>query len=325
MSKICFISGQNIDKASSRLRIIKPAQFLAAAGVDVSFNPGTSHDDINVISKIRGNDFARLTKGKVIWDVCEPFFDPTGMDRDRAIEISRQVDAITTINIHLKNYIEEHLRELNIDIPVFVVEDPYWYPARKPTFLSNSTQLNLVWYGNSGNMRYGRWYEEVFEPLDRRRNEVYDALGHEVDINLTFMTDFSMKHGSLPIGYNKVKNINITGTNWTRDAQEQLVARSDISIFTMRTDEFVRYKSNNKLLDSIMCGTPVISSPQLSYKSFGDNGYAFIGKNFPDMIIDACRHPIRTLDMVKKGQAYIESNYCGAVIARQWKRVIESL
>ena len=101
--------------------------------------------------------------------------------------------------------------------------------------------------------------------------------------------------------------------------QGQLLADTDIVLMPVDTDHYrTETKSANRLIDGVMSGKFVITSPLDSYREFDPYTWQ---TDFITGIQWARENPSAVLERIKLGQDYTRKNYSPEVIAQRWLEV----
>jgi hypothetical protein len=115
-----------------------------------------------------------------------------------------------------------------------------------------------------------------------------------------------------------VNNINfarIDMQTWTWELQGQLLQDCDIVLMPVLTDNpRTDTKSANRVIDSLISGRFVITTPLASYEEFAP--YTWQG-DYIEGIKWARDNPDQVIEMITAGQQYTEQNYSARVLSKQ--------
>ena len=115
-----------------------------------------------------------------------------------------------------------------------------------------------------------------------------------------------------------VNNINfarIDMQTWTWELQGQLLQDCDIVLMPVLTDNLrTDTKSANRVIDSLISGRFVITTPLASYEEFAP--YTWQG-DYIEGIKWARDNPDQVIEMITAGQQYTEQNYSARVLSKQ--------
>jgi glycosyltransferase involved in cell wall biosynthesis len=106
---------------------------------------------------------------------------------------------------------------------------------------------------------------------------------------------------------------------WNWELQGELLARTDIVLMPVNTEHYrTETKSANRLIDGIMSGKFVITSPLDSYQEFDSYTWQ---QDYIDGIRWALNNPAQTIEKITQGQAYTHAHYSPEQIAQRWLKV----
>jgi len=291
--------------ASHRLRMHYTIENLKRNGYDVDYLK--DNDDENttyIIGTTTGNEISKLKQKNFIYDMCDNEFLYEGNRQQVSLHYCIHSKAITVCSEYLYKIVKNVLNQLNLQKPVYIIEDYLNFSSHKPHFEPKDV-LNILWYGDTFNFQYADWKNLVFDPLNNS----------DIKYNFKFMSNkMIVPHGStnFEVLMNDPYNMNF---------HKQKVLESDIILLCIdEKHPAVVTKSFNKLSDGLILGRPVFASPQPSYLEFSD--YAFIGNNFVDNLHYALKNPSEVIERVKRGQQYINDEYSDEKITSKWIETI---
>lgn len=122
-----------------------------------------------------------------------------------------------------------------------------------------------------------------------------------------------------------IKNVDFNKIHfheWSWELQGQLLAETDLVLIPVVTDNYrTDTKSANRLIDSLMSGKFVITTPLASYIEFEQYTWQ---QDMINGIQWAQNHPDRVVLKVSQGQEHVIKYYSPGVIAKQWLKVFEN-
>lgn len=287
--------------ASHRLRMHYTIKFLKERGYDADYlKDNDDENTIYIIGTTKGNEIEKVKNKNFIFDMCDNEFLYEGNRQKVALHYCFHSKAITVCSEYLYRIVKDVLNQLNLQKPVYIMEDYLNFNSHKPHFEPKET-LNILWYGDTFNFQYADWKNLVFDPLNNS----------DIKYNFKFMSNKM----AVPIGST---NFEVVMNNpYSMDFHKQEVLKSDVILLCINEKHpAVMTKGFNKLSDGLILGKPVFASPQPSYLEFSD--YAFIGNNFVDNIKYAIKNPKEVLEKISNGQKYIENNYSNEKITNKW-------
>ena len=115
-----------------------------------------------------------------------------------------------------------------------------------------------------------------------------------------------------------MSGINLDRVNmqeWTWELQGQLLEQCDIVLMPVQTNNpRTDTKSANRVIDSLISGRFVITTPLTSYEEFAP--YTWQG-DYIEGIKWARDNPDQVINMITAGQQYTEQNYSARVLSKQ--------
>lgn len=297
---VCFVGAGNASLASHRLRILKPAELLnVGCGGKIEAITRTvpvKEANVLVFSKHFNQRNTVLAASQApefgqhtVFDICDDHFDrENGPFYEKMCEI---VDAITCNTENMQERIYSVTGELATIIP-----DPYTFPEGKlEERYVNEPQL--LWFGHASNL----------SPL-------MNWLDHVGDRKVTCITN-------MPVNHPKVE-----WKPWRPGKVERLIKNYDIVLIPSGDEPWVKMKSPNRAVDSIIAGKWVIAD---SEEIYGDlRGYMSLIKNPGEIedAIDMWKNDLPTVEAsIKEGQEFIKKEFGNDKILDGWLSVFEQL
>jgi hypothetical protein len=309
--KFRFFSGSyKTKRASHRLRGELMAAALRELGHDASASGGLQDMDAETMAiflKLSQPEHIAQAKSQgaiTVYDLCDNKFS----EKPEYVPCCQAADIITVNS----DAMAESVR-LNTGRHSVVIPDSYERPELTPAFDPGKT-IRLLWFGGGSSLK--------FFPMI----EVWQRLEREIkDYEFTMITAKAdrVKHKQLErqnrgtysgINFNKLRF-----HEWNWDLQGELLANTDIILMPVDTNHYrTETKSANRLIDGVMSGKFVITSPLDSYREFDPYTWQ---TDFITGIQWARNNPSEVLERIQLGQDYTRKNYSPKVIAQRWLEV----
>jgi len=239
-----------------------------------------------------------------VYDLCDNKFS----EKPEYVPCCQAADIITVNSDAMAESVRVNTGRHSVVIP-----DPYERPELTPAFDPGKT-IRLLWFGGGSSLK--------FFPMI----EVWQRLEREIkDYEFTMITAKAdrVKHKQLErqnrgtysgINFNKLRF-----HEWNWDLQGELLANTDIVLMPVDTNHYrTETKSANRLIDGVMSGKFVITSPLDSYREFDPYTWQ---TDFITGIQWARNNPSEVLERIQLGQDYTRKNYSPKVIAQRWLEV----
>lgn len=306
--KIRFFSDAYKPKrASHRLRGEVTAQALAEQGYDAKILTDWSEVDSDTIviflkrSSVTSIQRARDLGAKTIYDLCDNKFE----EKDEYEPCCQLADLVSVNSENMGISTKQHTGRDYIVMP-----DPYERP-RLPARFSPQTPLNILWFGSQSSFKF----LPVVEVWQRLEQEIvdyrYTMISEKTDRLLSKMRLRQAKGAVSAINFDKLNM-----QTWTWERQGELLSECDMVLMPVQTDNpRTDTKSANRLIDSLISGRFVITTPLASYQEF--ESYTWQG-DYIEGIQWACANPDQVVEMITAGQQYVEKNYSAQVLSRRF-------
>jgi len=305
--KIRFFShAYKSQRASHRLRGDVTCAALAAQGHDAKKLTDWSEVDSDTIviflkrSSVASIQRARDQGAKTVYDLCDNKFN----EKQEYAPCCVAADLVTVNSVQMGMSVKAHTGRDSIVMP-----DPFERPKLAPAF-APGTELKLLWFGSPSSFKF----LPIVEIWQRLENEIknyrYTMVSSKTERLLSKMTLRQAKGA--------VSNINFDRLDmraWTWELQGQLLQDCDIVLMPVLTDNpRTDTKSANRVIDSLISGRFVITTPLASYEEFAP--YTWQG-DYIEGIKWACDNPDQVIEMITAGQQYTEQNYSARVLSKQ--------
>lgn len=306
--KIRFFSdAYKLKRASHRLRGEVTAQALAEQGYDAKILTDWSEVDSDTIviflkrSSVTSIQRARDLGAKTIYDLCDNKFE----EKDEYEPCCQLADLVSVNSENMGISTKQHTGRDYIVMP-----DPYERP-RLPARFSPQTPLNILWFGSQSSFKF----LPVVEVWQRLEQEIvdyrYTMISEKTDRLLSKMRLRQAKGAVSAINFDKLNM-----QTWTWERQGELLSECDMVLMPVQTDNpRTDTKSANRLIDSLISGRFVITTPLASYQEF--ESYTWQG-DYIEGIQWACANPDQVVEMITAGQQYVEKNYSAQVLSRRF-------
>ena len=312
--KIVFYSpGFKTKRASHRLRGELMAKELCKLGYDAVATRSLGTVDSNtvvVFLKLTQPEEIQQAKSQgafTIYDLCDNKFD----EREEFLPCCQLADVVTCNSEQMAISVKENTGRDGVVIP-----DPAERPLLPAAFAPNK-QIKLLWFGSSASLKFVPWVE-LWQQLE----------SHIVNFRFDIITAKPDRMKNKMISRQQsgvIKNVDFNKINfheWSWELQGQLLADTDLVLIPVVTDNYrTDTKSANRLIDSLMSGKFVITTPLASYIEFEQFTWQ---QDMINGIQWAQNHPERVLLKVSQGQEHVLKHYSPNVIAKQWLKVFEN-
>lgn len=306
--KIRFFSDAYKGKrASHRLRGEVTARALAEQGYDSKVLTDWADVDSNTIvvflkrsqphSIQRAKDLGAIT----VYDLCDNKFE----EKEEYEPCCLTADLVSVNSINMGISTKHHTGRDSIVMP-----DPYERPKLPPKFAPGST-IKLLWFGSQSSFKFFP-FVEIWQRLEQEIvNYKYTMISAKTDRVLSKMMTRQNKNQVSGINFSKIDM-----REWSWDLQGELLRDWDIVLMPVQTENpRTDTKSANRVIDSIISGKFVITTPLHSYQEFAP--YTWQG-DYIEGIKWAVANPDEVLKMITAGQKYVEENYSAQVLSKKF-------
>ena len=306
--KIRFTSSKfRTKRASHRLRGEVTCQALAAQGYDAKVL--TDWDEIDSdtlviflkLSQVEQIQEAKRRGAKTIYDLCDNKFD----EQPEYAPCCMAADLVTVNSVQMGMSVKEHTGRDSIVMP-----DPFERPKLAPAFAPGE-DLKLLWFGSQSSFKF----LPIVELWQRLENEIknyqYTMVSSKTERLLSKMMLRQSKGAVNNINFDRIDM-----QTWTWELQGQLLQDCDIVLMPVLTENpRTDTKSANRVIDSLMSGRFVITTPLASYEEFAP--YTWQG-DYIEGIKWACANPTKVVEMITAGQKYTEEHYSAQMLSKQF-------
>jgi hypothetical protein len=306
--KIRFYSdAYKTKRASHRLRGEVTSNALAAQGYDSKILTDWSEVDSNTIviflkrSQPHSIQKAKDLGAKTIYDLCDNKFE----EKEEYEPCCKLADLVSVNSENMGISTKHHTGRDYIVMP-----DPYERPRLDPVFNPGPT-IELLWYGSQSSFKF----LPIVELWQRLEKEIktyrYTMISQKTDRVLSKMQQRQAKGQISGINFNKLNM-----EQWTWERQGELLKTCDIVVMPVVTDNpRTDTKSANRLIDALMSGKFVITTPLASYLEF--EPYTWQG-DYIEGIKWAINNPDGVIKKITKGQKYTQERYSAEVLSKNF-------
>lgn len=333
-NKIAWKSQGGIKSASFRYRALMPCKYLKQEGWSCEIFQPKNIDEYKIVifQKLYDKEsfeLAKMLKSKgviTIFDLCDNHFfyrleDPSAL-AERTEKLQKMLDLVDMISVSTAE-LKKLVCSKTDKIPI-VIDDAIEIPKINSIFQgylklknifrqSSRSSLNIVWYGNAGteNPPYGMIDLARILPILERVNR-------EISINLTVISNSKPsfeKYFSgvqFPVKYHQ----------WKLLTFPYIFSNHDICIIPINLNSHTKYKTNNRLVLSLLLGVAAIVDKIPSYEEFDK----FV--LFSDWEINLRKYafnPMLRQQHIKQGKEYILSKYDRDRVVSQWSTLFQIL
>ena len=307
--KIRFYSNSyKIKRASHRLRGELISNALSEHGYDSKILKDWNEVDKNTIviflkhtlpeSIIRAKSLGAFT----VYDLCDNKFD----EEEVYHLCCAAADIVSANSENMRISIKKNTGKDSIVMP-----DPFERPKLDPKF-SPGKDIKLLWFGSQSSLGLFPLVE-VWERLEKELvNYNFTMIMSKPDRLRNKM--IKRKDAGIIdscINFNKIQM-----HNWDWDLQGQFLKECDIVLIPVNTDNYRTItKSANRVIDSLISGRFVVTSPLESYLEFKD--YTWQG-DYIEGIKWSLANPDQVIDKIAKGQQYVEQNYSAKILSNKF-------
>ena len=306
--KIRFFSDAYKGKrASHRLRGEVTARALAEQGYDSKILTDWADVDSNTIvvflkrSQPHSIQRAKDLGAKTIYDLCDNKFE----EKEEYEPCCQTADLVSVNSVNMGISTKHYTGKDSIVMP-----DPFERPKLPPKFEPGST-IKLLWFGSQSSFKFFP-FVEIWQRLEREiGNYKYTMISAKTDRVLNKMQTRQSKGQVTGINFDKIDM-----REWSWDLQGELLRDWDIVLMPVQTENpRTDTKSANRLIDSLISGKFVITTPLHSYQEFAP--YTWQG-DYIEGIKWALANPDEVLKMITAGQQYVEENYSAHVLSKKF-------
>lgn len=243
---------------------------------------------------------------KTVYDLCENKFD----EKEEYGPNCELVD-IVSVNSEQMGI----STKLNTGRDSILMPDPFERPILEPRF-NPGRELQFLWFGSQSSLGF----LPIVEMWKRLESEVGNYRFHMImskpDRVWNKMIKRQEKKEIDGINFNK-----LTLHEWSWELQGELIKNCDMILMPVVVDNYrTETKSANRVIDSLVSGRWVITSPLASYLEFAP--YTWQEQDYIAGIHYAVANPQETLEKIKLGQKHAVDNFSPKYLA---KHFIESI
>ena len=305
--KIRFYSnGYKSKRASHRLRGDVTCQALLEQGYDAKILTDWSEVDSDTIviflknSSVDSIQRAHDLGAQTVYDLCDNKFD----EKQEYAPCCLTADLVSVNSVQMGVSVKTHTGRDSIVMP-----DPFERPKLSPKF-SPGHDINLLWFGSQSSFKFLPMVE-IWQRLEKEVcSYSYTMVSAKTD---RVFSKFQLRQQK-----GTVSGINLDRVNmkeWTWDLQGQALEQCDIVLMPVQTDNpRTDTKSANRVIDSLISGRFVITTPLYSYKEFAP--YTWQG-DYIEGIKWARANPDQVINMITAGQQYTEQHYSARILSKQ--------
>lgn len=308
-----FSSKIKSGRASHRLRgelIAKVLQQQGLAATALSSLDDVNSDTVFVALKHSQPEHlvqARQQGATVVYDLCDNKFD----EKEEYLPCCLAADFITVNSEQMGVSVKERTGKDSIVIP-----DPCERPELPPTF-NNQQPIQLMWFGSSASLKFVDWIT-LWQRLEREiGNYHFTMVTAKAERLVNKMKERERRGIFTGVNFDKISIL-----DWTWELQGEKLRDCDIVLMPVQVQNYrTDTKSANRLVDSLISGKFVVTSPLASYVEF--DTYTWQQEDYIEGVKWAQAHPGEVLDRITRGQEYTKQNYSPEVIAQQWWKAAE--
>jgi glycosyltransferase involved in cell wall biosynthesis len=294
-------------RASHRLRGEVIADALSRQGYDSGvLRDWADVDKDTVVVFLKRSQPTSIQKAKdlgakTIYDLCDNKFE----EKEEYEPCCKIADLVSVNSVQMGVSTKHHTGRDSIVMP-----DPYERP-RLPVSFSPRRFVKLLWFGSQSSFKFLPLVE-IWQRLEKDIKDYrYTMISSKTDRLLNKM-QYRQNRGIISgINFSKLDM-----REWTWELQGELLKECDIVLMPVQTENpRTDTKSANRVIDSIISGKFVITTPLASYLEFAP--YTWQG-DYIEGIQWALNNPDEVRKMIELGQKYTEENYSPEVISKKF-------
>ena len=332
--KIAWRSQGGIGSASFRYRALLPCKYLKQQGWSCEMFDYRKSEQYQIVifQKQYDEQSIELVKSlkkkgvTTIFDLCDNHFyyqlDQPSARSERSKRLQQMLDLVDIISVstpELKKLIYSETGKIPvviddaIEIPKISLFAQAYLQLVKMLSRTSNRSLSLVWYGNAGTKHppYGM--------IDLARILPHlEKLNQEIPINLTVISNsksmFDQYFGSakLSVKYHR----------WKLLTFPYLFSLHDVCLIPVNLNPHTRYKTNNRLVLSLLLNVAAIADKIPSYEEF-DKFVLF--SNWEINLRKYAFNPLLRRCHIEQGKAYILSKYNRDRVISQWTSLFQKI
>lgn len=250
---------------------------------------------------------------RLIFDTCDPLhLSENQMVAEFQRSMMGRASLITAPTHALAQELASHAQ-----VPVRVIEDAVEITPRKPAFNPRTDQLNLCWFGWMSSARLQQLINALVRTSRRLPNR---------KITCTIISrglSPSQIEGLNDRFRRKGLKIHLTFQPFALSSAWDRVEGADLVLIPHEVDGIDRFKSHNRLLTAIQCGTLPIASAIPAYEEVAS--HAWLGADLSDGVQWALRHPDSVLEKLASGQNRIQAEFSPEAVGKKWVEIVSRL
>ena len=332
--KIAWKSLGGMKSASFRYRALLPCKYLKQEGwsCEIFRYKNIEKYQVVVFQKLYDEKTIELVKilksqGVItVFDLCDNHFyyqldEPSAL-AERSQRLQKMLDIVDVISVSTPE-LKKLIGAKTDKIPI-VIDDAIEVPKTNLLFkgylqLKNifrkipNNHFNIVWYGNAGteNPPYGMIdLARILSSLEELHQEIPIKLTVISNSESTFEKYFASAR--FPTKYYK----------WSLLTFPYIFSDHDVCIIPINLNPHTQYKTNNRLVLSLLLGVPVIADKIPSYEEF--EGFALFSDWNKNLHKYAFNSMLRQ-QHIKQGKEYILAKYNRNRVVSQWSDLFQKL
>lgn len=314
--KILFASEKVKSKrASHRLRGELTVRALQNLGYDAQTSNGITSDNCDantVVVFLKNTQPHSIQRAKELgafcfYDICDNKFE----EKDEYIPCCQLADHISVSSEQMRSWVQHHTGRESIAIP-----EAFERPELIAKFNPGPT-IKLLWFGSSASLKFVDWvtlWSRLETEIGNYEMTIVTAKSERIQNKMTSR--------SRSVEYKNVNLSKIKFVEWTWEAQGQALAETDCVLIPVGESYRTETKSANRVVDSLISGRYVITSPLQSYEEFAAYTWQ---QDYIEGIKYAIANPSIVETQIKLGQAHVREHYAPEVIARRWLEAFDAV
>ena len=265
---------------------------------------------------------------KVCFDLCDNYFyNPHNLElyekyQSKIKKMISTADVVTLSSQALRDailqevpqaqnkiHIIEDAFENKIDIKVnFIKKISYWYKLRKYK-ASCRNDIRLIWFGNSFTQNAECGMSDLLKVKD-----LIESYATKFPIHLTIISNSKGVYNNMIKGW----EVKTSYFKWKPTTFLQILKYQDAAIIPITQNPFTICKTNNRVIQSLVCGVDVIADSIPSYQEFSQCCFLDDWENGLKAVIAAKQDNSAKQERLAKAREIIFSKYSVEIIAKKW-------
>jgi SAM-dependent methyltransferase len=312
-------AGPTSDLASTRYRVVIPAQQLTRLGHQVQAVSLPADGDISavrdaqcdvlVVSKSLSAASGHLAAAmksrgvRIVADFCDDHFEHADLGPQYR-DLARVADVLVASTDSMAQALRRHTGRESI-----VITDPVEGPRGVPSFRPGLPALRMTWFGHPTNL------DGLVARLDQLQ-----ALARRMPVRLEIVTSPLPEVASLASDVARSAGIEVAIVPWSIEATWKSLKEADAVWIPVAEAHRKEVKSPNRLLEAVWAGRLVVADAIPAYEAFAD--ILPVGQGLAEPMAKALADPQAVEEALRAAQRRIAREHSGYQCGRRWARAL---